>query len=69
MQARVEACRKLFRTRCRAAAVSAGNVDRRGRAPGRHRHRPVSRLVITGIDSERSGASACRIQLRTLSAA
>eukprot|EP00959_Pyramimonas_sp_CCMP1952_P182524 3816928-Pyramimonas_sp.AAC.1 len=44
MQARVEACRKLSRTRRRAAGAAARPVDRRGGAPGRHHHRRASTL-------------------------
>eukprot|EP00959_Pyramimonas_sp_CCMP1952_P111009 2322332-Pyramimonas_sp.AAC.1 len=47
MQARVEACRKLSRTPCRAAGVSEEPVDRRGGAPGGHHHRPASNLKPT----------------------
>eukprot|EP00959_Pyramimonas_sp_CCMP1952_P166285 3475569-Pyramimonas_sp.AAC.1 len=44
VQARVEACRKLSRTRFRLAGVFAGNVERRGSSPGGHHHRPASHL-------------------------
>eukprot|EP00959_Pyramimonas_sp_CCMP1952_P016881 357963-Pyramimonas_sp.AAC.1 len=44
MQARLEACRQLTRTRCRLAGAAARPVERLGGAPGGHHHHPVSNL-------------------------
>eukprot|EP00959_Pyramimonas_sp_CCMP1952_P179927 3762474-Pyramimonas_sp.AAC.1 len=44
VRARVEACRKLFRTGCDVSQAPPGILDRRRWAAGRHHHRPASNL-------------------------
>eukprot|EP00959_Pyramimonas_sp_CCMP1952_P085888 1796627-Pyramimonas_sp.AAC.1 len=60
MQARVEACRKLSRTPCRAAGVSVRPVDRRGGAPGGHHHRPASNLKRFSFQRALRESQRCR---------